>query len=545
MPSLKLIDKRSSEPHRHSKVFQTFGRIGIPVRKVHDGRGVFFAIVDEKALEEALKDENLETFRGEGFQPVPPIEYSSLKTIVVRNIDRMIDNYTDDEVVASIHNLNEWAVVDSIFRVPATSKIIKVRFQQQSMVNVALKKGVVILHQFIPATSIEKEIFIRLNFCKNCFSYDHLTRQCEEVKKPRCSFCSKEHYYTECRETEPKCVNCGGRHRTLAAACKIRKDIIKARTKTKRDASRSASRQRVYTSYAAAASAGSTGVGAGGVPGLGKTETKRIITKIMSAIIYSHYVEALKPGSFQTSIKQMYQLNGLDPVNFPTPPMADIVLEACREAFQTQGDMTGTQADKSDDLVFDIAEEEMVDDQTQLDQQQKRSSDTLTPPDRQEKKPKVMTDSFKSPPVPTKKTKTAKSPKTKQTTAPSVVSHRTTHILAQPQPQRLSKNRGREPEMKDISSREASSRESSLEVEGGARSRASSVSSTGIGAVDEETKQIMLKMKKNTRDCGITIYVAQSSQIDIKPEYFARYDLSQEVTKGNAKLTWRTVIWFA
>ena len=38
--------------------------------------------------------------------------------------------------------------------------------------------------------------------------------------------------------------------------------------------------------------------GGGGMPGLSKDETKQIITTIMSVIVYSHYVEAIHPGSF-------------------------------------------------------------------------------------------------------------------------------------------------------------------------------------------------------------------------------------------------------
>ena len=37
-PAVKIIDKRPTEPHRHNKVFQTFGEIGVSVKKVHDGK---------------------------------------------------------------------------------------------------------------------------------------------------------------------------------------------------------------------------------------------------------------------------------------------------------------------------------------------------------------------------------------------------------------------------------------------------------------------------------------------------------------------------
>ena len=101
-PAIKIIDKRPNEPHRHNKVFQTFGRIGVSIKKVHDGKGVFFAIANEDSLETILSSESTAIFREVGFELVPPIEYNSLKTVVIKNLDYMIDSYSDDEIIESI-----------------------------------------------------------------------------------------------------------------------------------------------------------------------------------------------------------------------------------------------------------------------------------------------------------------------------------------------------------------------------------------------------------------------------------------------------------
>ena len=98
-------------------------------------------------------------------------------------------------------------------------------------------------------------------------------------------------------------------------ACKIHKALIKKRSGEIRDQIRSQSHQQQYTSHTDAASAikGNT-AGRGmetSVPGLTKQETKQIITTIMSAIVYSHYVEAINPGSFQDNMNEMYRCNGL------------------------------------------------------------------------------------------------------------------------------------------------------------------------------------------------------------------------------------------
>ena len=313
------------------------------MKKVHDGKGAFFAIANEDHLEKILSEESRDTFRWEEFEVVPPIEYNSLKTIVVKHLDYMIDSYTDEDIIESIERLNQWATVESIYRIPTTIKMLKVRFQNQQMVQVAIEKGIVILHQHIPHWNIEKELFIRLTPCRNCYQYNHREKDCKEAKAIRCTFCAGEHKQHECKATQACCINCGGPHRTLAATCKVRKDLIKQKSSEIRDKNRSQSQQNQYQSYASAVTTVNTGInatrgggtgGGGGMPGLTKKETKDIITTIMSAIVYSHYVEAIAPGTFQKNMSEMYKLNGLKPINFPTPPMSDIILESCREVFQ-------------------------------------------------------------------------------------------------------------------------------------------------------------------------------------------------------------------
>ena len=107
-----------------------------------------------------------------------PLEFNSLKAVVVKQLDRMIDDFTDDEMISSIGNHNEWAGVEEVYRLPTTSKMVKVRFTSQQMAQITLTKGMVIFNQYIPQWNIEKEIFIRLTPCRNCFTYDHRVKDC-------------------------------------------------------------------------------------------------------------------------------------------------------------------------------------------------------------------------------------------------------------------------------------------------------------------------------------------------------------------------------
>ena len=94
----------------------------------------------------------------------------------------------------------------------------------------ALDKGMIILQQSIPKWNLEREIFVRLTPCRNCFKYEHKFIECKEEKRDRCMYCAGNHRQHDCKEETPCCINCGGQHRTLAAACKVHKDLIKKRS---------------------------------------------------------------------------------------------------------------------------------------------------------------------------------------------------------------------------------------------------------------------------------------------------------------------------
>ena len=205
-PAVKILDKRHAEQHRHNKIYQVLGKIGVCAKKVHDGKGVFYAITNDDAIETILSDCSKETFRQEGFEVVPPIEYNSMKTVAVKHLDYMIDPF-NDEIIDNIEHLDEWAIVKSIYKIPSTSKILKIRFKTQQMVQVALDKGIKILHQYIPKWNIEKEVFVRLNPCCNCCQYDHKLKDCKKEKKLSCTFCAGEHRQHDCKAQQAKCIN--------------------------------------------------------------------------------------------------------------------------------------------------------------------------------------------------------------------------------------------------------------------------------------------------------------------------------------------------
>ena len=249
-----------------------------------------------------------------------PIEFSALQTIVVREVDSMIEEYNEEEIAESIQFLNDWAKVTEIYKFTTTSNLLKVRFKSTSMVQRALKEGLIILNQLVPA---RREIFIKITPCNNCYAYDHDLKNCPKEKVTLCAFCSEEgQKQGACKSKELKCINCGEGYKTLAAQCKIRKDLIKLKQKEIRDRSRDRSRfkGRSQTRAAERVEGATYADRVKAVTGRGPTltdENKDLMTIIMSAIVYSHYIETIIPGSFQSNMDLIYKENGLKPIKFP------------------------------------------------------------------------------------------------------------------------------------------------------------------------------------------------------------------------------------
>ena len=121
-----------------------------------------------------------------------------------------------------------------------------------------------------------------------------------------CSNCAKEgHIYSDCKEETFKCINCSQNHRTLAAKCPIRKEIIRIKIREKRARSQSVKR--------------------GDTP---QTVTPHEIIRaqrlpenylaVMAAkITLADKQEAEVPGIFTYIVEQMLKANDIPDVVFP------------------------------------------------------------------------------------------------------------------------------------------------------------------------------------------------------------------------------------
>ena len=236
----------------------------------------------------------------------------------MRNIDSLISTIDEEELKVDIEDRNQWIKVTNIIKIPNAPKILKIMVENSEMVKKASESGVLVYNQSIPPTSIEKEVFIHLIPCYKCYSYEHKTADCPSTNLTICSECSStNHTFRDCRSTYKKCVNCDGEHRTFAARCPIRKELIKQRSKEARERSRSKSRnyQANNINYAQATK------GPQKIDPVTITNREDYV-KIVSSITYAQAIESILPGSFHINVQEMYRINGLPKVNFPNyvPP---------------------------------------------------------------------------------------------------------------------------------------------------------------------------------------------------------------------------------
>ena len=121
----------------------------------------YYVIVQANNVEKLLTNEAKDEFSRYGFEIVPPIEYNAMRSVVIKHLDKVINEYTDNEIIASINAKNPWAEVDSIYKITLSGRLLKVRFQSTTMVKKALEEGMIVLHQFIPPRQIEREVYVK------------------------------------------------------------------------------------------------------------------------------------------------------------------------------------------------------------------------------------------------------------------------------------------------------------------------------------------------------------------------------------------------
>ena len=171
------------------------------------------------------------------------------------------------------------------------------------------KDGFSIFHVRVPPYNIEIDQFVEVPMCFKCYAInDHPSRHCKATETI-CSECSEiGHRWDTCKSNYKKCINCGGDHKTTAPQCPTRKqEVSKMRQQTNQN------KIKAGTTYST--------VAASNIPVMPNPNvTSDSILKISAAIMYTHTINAIKPGSFNTEINNILILNNLPKMIFPDNP---------------------------------------------------------------------------------------------------------------------------------------------------------------------------------------------------------------------------------
>ena len=211
------------------------------VNKIVENREAFFVITDNRTMDTLLRDTNRQMFAKRGLVIQCPPEYEAARTVLIRNVDSTIRALKEQEIQAYI---DKDLKVKQVIKIPNSEHLMKIVFNSTENADKVVRDGLVIGFQKFQNRNIEKEVFIPLVPCYRCYSYEHQKRNCSKSAQYKiCSSCAKEgHIYSECEEETFKCINCSQNHRTLAAKCPKRKEIIRTKIREKRARSQSAKR---------------------------------------------------------------------------------------------------------------------------------------------------------------------------------------------------------------------------------------------------------------------------------------------------------------
>ena len=317
MPSIKIKNNNhetaESLIQTRIKLWSALGLHKINPWKINNGKDCFYAVLNEDGWEKMMRKEVKDELQKINLEIITPPEYRASRTILARNIDKQIDVCSEEEIKISLKEENPWMTIENI-NVFKTGPVrcIKIVLENNQQVQRAMTNGILIKSQSIPSNNIEKEIYCNIDTCYNCYSYEHKTRDCDKEVMIICTNCSQVgHKYNNCKEP-PQCINCKQAHKTLAAKCPIRKELIKEKVKKIKD------NEKKKTSTYADATKKQSETSTGQLDLTSKLKIpENAITTILSAIVISNMEEATQPGSFQKTMDSMYALNGLQKVKFP------------------------------------------------------------------------------------------------------------------------------------------------------------------------------------------------------------------------------------
>ena len=261
--------------------------------------------------------------------PIPPPEYLSQKTVVVKGIDDVLGGNSAEAIKDEILRNNPELKIESVIKFNGMTRIFKIVCKDTATAEKICREGFRAFYYNVNPRQVEQEEHVKINTCFKCYAYNkHNTNQCKSTVKI-CSECAEPgHTFRECQATAKKCINClkegkEAGHRTLAMKCPIRKAMVKRVKEQKAETKRNVG------SYAAAAAAPRPAAAAAPRANTEATRASKptpppsiilnsdLSVKMMALILEAHVASIANNSKFSEYLSENLKMNyGVD-VKFP------------------------------------------------------------------------------------------------------------------------------------------------------------------------------------------------------------------------------------
>lgn len=308
--------------NREEELLQVlYDQLGVKFSKVFSAGDAFTVVcISEKEAEKITSETGHLRLQSKKFKPTIPPQVLANRTIVVKGLSHKITNRSPEDLKRDIEDRNDGLKVTEVIKMGTMRHIMKVQFAAAEMADKAIRLGLSIDRYHL--TEIEKEDFIPLPLCWKCYKYNHLTKDCPTPNIQVCSECaSTGHTFRNCCSETKKCLNCGGDHRTLAARCPTRKQLIENCKEQRKQTQVTEGK-----SFSAAVKAGNNATQPKPRQEQPVLQLDNVTQfKTFAIIIQAHLVNLARPGSFGNTIKELCTRNNLPTIDFPeNSPSMDI-----------------------------------------------------------------------------------------------------------------------------------------------------------------------------------------------------------------------------
>lgn len=331
MPSIKAKDLFFAGGEvltRRRELFKTIGKLSLRVWKVERREEHFYMIVNETSLEKFNCEGATQEFLIQGFELSLPPETRSLRTVVLRDIDLIYRDLTEDEIKQGVETRSPGMIIEEVIKLPGApqgmSPLIKIRFSKIYMAREALSEGIRFMDQTLLPKSVEKEVYVRAIPCNNCLSFSHHRRECQPTQQMICQRCAGPgHKAPNCNAINPKCAHCQEAHETFSPQCQEKKKYIKSQMQVGRRRERDMAKERHKNHLDRERQ--DMRINKKAINNNLQTLPMNAMTVIMSAIVAATYVESNKPGKFEETYTNICKYNQIPTVRWPPSVVRELI----------------------------------------------------------------------------------------------------------------------------------------------------------------------------------------------------------------------------